>query len=237
MKKNNFIYIFFGIFAVVGIILFISGFFWLSSGLKFKENAMEVSAEIVDIETYRDSDGELQHRPYITYSVNGTTYTDRPLNSYSSDMYIGQELTILCNPDTPERVMTNLSIYLGGGIFLGMGVIFMLVGIIPIICFIIKSARQKKILQTGQVLYATVNNIVWNTSYSVNGRHPFVIYCTYKDDYQDISYRFKSDNLWTDPSPVFPVGSYIEVYVNPKDYSQYHVNAEKMLEAKIVDYT
>lgn len=237
MKKNYFTYILFGIFAVVGIVLFISGFAWFSSGLKFKENAVEVSAEIVDILPYRDSDGERQYRPYITYSFNGTTYSGRPLNSYSSDMYIGQEITILCNPDNPERVMTNLSIYLGGGIFIGMGVIFSLVGIVPIITSVVKSSRRKKILQTGQVLHATVDNIVWNTSYSVNGRHPFVIYCTYKDNYQDISYRFKSNNLWTDPSPVFPVGSYIEVYVNPKDYSQYHVYAEKALETKIVDYT
>lgn len=237
MKKFNFINIFFGIFAIVGIGLFIGGFAWLSKGMEFKQNAVEVTAEIVDIETYRDSDGERQHRPYITYSFNGTTYADRPLNSYSSDMYIGQEITILCNPDEPGRAMTNMSIYLGSGIQLGMGLIFALVGIAPIVTSIVKSARQKKIIQNGQVLQATVDNIVWNTSYSVNGRHPFVIYCTYKDEYRDISYRFKSNNLWSDPSPIFPIGSYIDVYVNPKDYSQYHVNAEKTLDAKIIDYT
>lgn len=237
MKKNSFIYIFFGIFALVGIGLFIGGFAWLSNGIKFKENAQEVIAEITDIETYRDSDGERRHRPYVSYTLAGITYDDRPLNSYSSDMYVGQEITILCNPDEPGRIMTGMSIYLGGGILLGMGVIFTLVGLGPIIGSVIKSSHRKKILQNGKVLYATVDNIVYNTSYSVNGRHPFIIYCTYRDDYKDISYRFKSAPLWTDPNPVFPVGSYIEVYVNPNDYSKYHVNAEKTLDAKIVDYT
>uniref|UniRef100_UPI004057985E hypothetical protein n=1 Tax=Acetatifactor sp. TaxID=1872090 RepID=UPI004057985E len=237
MKKNFFTYIFFGIFALTGIGLLIGGFFWMKSGIDFKNGAVEVVAEISDIESYRDSDGDSHHNVFINYEFNGETYTDMPLNEYNSSMYIGKEITILCRADQPGRTMTGAGIYLGGGIMLGIGFTFALVGIIPIISSLIKGFRSKDLLSNGQILYATVDEIVYNTSYSVNGQHPYVIYCSYKDDYKDITYRFKSNNLWSDPSLVFPIGSTITVHVDPKDYSKHYVNAEKPMSDKIVDYT
>lgn len=237
MKKNGFLFIFFGIFGLVGIGLLIGGISWMKSGLDFKQNAVEVTAEISDIESYRDSDGDTHHNVFINYEFDGETYTDMPLNEYNSNMYIGKEITILCRPDQPGRAMTSTGIYLGGGILLGMGIIFASVGIIPIIVSLVKGSRQKNLLSTGSVLYATVDDIVYNTSYSVNGQHPYVIYCSYKDEYSNITYRFKSNNLWTDPSLIFPVGSTITVHVDPNDYSKHYVNAEKSISERIVDYT
>lgn len=118
-----------------------------------------------------------------------------------------------------------------------MGIIFSLVGFIPLIISAKKNKRQKNLLTNGRVLYATVDEITWNGSMTVNGQNPYLILCSYKDEYQDVIYRFKSNNLWIDPIHVFPVGSTIEVYVDPNDYSNYYVNAEKTIEAKIVDYT
>ena len=60
---------------------------------------------------------------------------------------------------------------------------------------------------------------------------------TYKDDYYDRIYRFKSDNLWTDPSLILQSGDDIKVYVDEKDYSCYHVDIESIFNGKIIDYT
>ncbi len=237
MKKDYFIPIFFGIFALIGGGLLIGGFFWLKSGLDFKQNAVEVTAEISHIETYRDMDDETEHRVLINYEFDGETYTDMPLNQYSSSMFVGKEITILCNPAQPGRVMTTTGIYMAGGILLGLGTIFFTVGIIPVIVTLTKRSRQRKLLTNGQILYATVDEIAFNLSYTVNGRNPYVIYCSYRDDYKDITYRFKSNNLWTDPSDVFPVGSTITVHVDPNNYSRHYVNAEDTISQKIVDYT
>lgn len=237
MKKGNFIIIFFSIFAVIGIGLLLGGGFWIFRGVSFIQSAVEVTAEIVDIETYRDYDGERHHRVYVDYSLNGVTYTDMPLNEYSSDMYVGKEIVLFCNPENPGQTMSNFGIYLGGGILLFIGFVFALVGLIPLILSARKQHRQKKLLTNGQILYATVDDIVLNTHYTVNGQHPYVIYCSYKDEYRDIVYRFKSNNIWTDPGYVFPVGSSIEVRVDPRDYSHYYVNAEQSISQKIVDYT
>lgn len=53
MRKNLFPLIFGGFLSLVGIVLFISSFFWLKSGLTFKKDAVEVTAEISAIESYR----------------------------------------------------------------------------------------------------------------------------------------------------------------------------------------
>ena len=100
-----------------------------------------------------------------------------------------------------------------------------------------KSSKRKKLIDAGHSIYATVDSIDINTSYSVNGRHPFVIYCSYKDEYKDVIYRFKSDNLWTDPSQVIEPGSEIRIYVDGTDFSKYHVDTESLLAGKIIDYT
>ncbi len=52
-----------------------------------------------------------------------------------------------------------------------------------------------------------------------------------------MTYRFRSDNLWTDPGPVLPPGSEIRVYVHPDDYSKYYVDAKSYIEGKIMDFT
>lgn len=91
-------------------------------------------------------------------------------------------------------------------------------------------------LKNGKVLHAVVERIDYDFSYSEYSKNPFVIYCEYRDEYKDITYKFKSDHIWTDPSAIFQPGSYIEVMVDPNDYSNYHVKTE-VIEQKIQDYT
>ena len=96
------------------------------------------------------------------------------------------------------------------------------------ISIIKKKRRRKRAIASGRTLNAKVQKIVLNTGYTVNGKNPYIIYCTYKDDYYDRIYRFKSDNLWTDPSLILQSGDDIKVYVDEKDYSCYHVDIESI---------
>lgn len=237
MKKNKFPILFFSIFGLVGLGLLIGGICWLISSMKFKEIAVEIPGEIVGIETYRDSDGDTHHRVFVDYSYNGIDYDGVQLGFYSSNMYEGKEITLLCDPENPGHIESSSGFAFGAGILLFMGLIFFLVGFIPIIISIKNNAKKKNLLATGQILHATVESIDYNTSYSVNGRHPFILYCTYYDQYKDVTYRFKSENLWTDPEPVLPPGSYVNVLVDASDYSKYHVDVDSAVNGRIVDYT
>lgn len=235
--KNYITNIVLGVFLLAGIGMIVGSIYMLKNFAEFKETAEEVSARIVKIESYYDSDDDLRHRVYVTYTYDDVVYDDITLNFYSSDMFQGKEIALLCNPDFPTDVRGASAHDPAGMILLFMGVIFSLVGGIPQVLSIRNHLRNKRLMQEGKVLHAIVESVDLNTSVTVNGRCPFIIYCNYKDEYKNVLYRFKSDNLWTDPSPVFPPGSYIDVLVDPNDYSKYHVNAEQMIEQRIVDYT
>lgn len=237
MKKNRIVYVVFVIFLIVGIGLLAGAFLFSRYFASFKAGAEEVTGEITRIEEYYDSDRELRHHVYVSYTYDGVDYDDVSINSYNSSMYEGKEIELLCDKKNPEHIMEKSAGNLVVIILAGIGIIFVLVGGIPLLVMTGKKSKNKKILENGQVLHALVDSIEYNTSVAVNGTHPYVIFCSYRDEYKDITYRFKSENIWTDPFLVFQPGSDIEVYVEPGDYSKYYVNAQKMIEQKVVDFT
>ncbi len=100
-----------------------------------------------------------------------------------------------------------------------------------------KVRRKKKILSSGKRLSAIVEQIAVNTRFVMNGRNPYQIYCYYRDEYKDVIYRFKSEDVWINPNVVLQPGDTIDVYVDGEDYSRYHVDAESILDKRIKDYT
>lgn len=237
MKNNKFLKLFYGIFALVGIGMLAGAVVVFLSSQKFMSEAEEVSGVIETIETYRDSDNDVHHRAYVSYTYNGREYDNVRLSFYSSNMYEGKSITLYCDPNDPGRVVAKEGNLFACITLLFMGIIFSCVGIIPTIVLICRNTKHKKIRESGKMLYATVEKIDCNTSYTVNGRHPYVIFCNYRDDYRDITYRFKSENLWSNPEPAITIGSAIKVYVEENNYKNYYVDAESMIQGKIVDYT
>lgn len=224
------------IFMVMGIFFIIGGIFWFKLSYDFKEKAVQIYGEITRIEAYRDSDDEIHHAVYVTYEYEGNLYEEVRLNSYSSSMSKGKRISLYCDPDDPWQVQASRMIYFGPAIFAGMGLIFTIVGMGIFISMTAGNVKAKRLREKGKSIYATVEQITCNTKVSVNGAHPYVIYCTYRDMYKDVTYRFKSEKLWSDPSAVFPVGSTIEVKVDENDYSRHYVNVEGM-NGKVIDYT
>ncbi len=235
--KNKAVSIVFCIFVIVGTLLVGIGIILLLSGGRFRQRAVEVDAVINEIQSYRDSDGDYCHRVYVNYTYGGKEYENIYLSEYSSNMYEGKEITLLVDPDDPAKISTGFVTIFVGAMFAGMGVIFGLIGMIPLIVMKRKNSIKKKIVAAGNFLWGKVEHIDYNTSYSVNGQHPYVVYCTYKDEHKDIVYRFKSENIWTNLEYVLPPGSAVRIYVDKENYSRYYVDIESVLQGKIIDYT
>lgn len=236
-NKGRLVNLIFIIFAVIGGIFMAVGIFQAFASNRFKQKAVEVRAVISSIESYRDSDGDMSHRVYVSYSYGGNRYEDVRLGEYSSSMRKGGEIKLMIDPDDPEKARTGFGMILLPTVFSGMGLIFVCVGLIPLIVMGKRAAATKKLIQAGHYIWATVESIDYNTSYSVNGQHPYVVYCTYRDEYRDVTYRFKSDNIWTNPQSVITCGSEIKIFVDRQNYKNYHVDIEGVLQGRIVDYT
>lgn len=236
-KRNSFMVLFCGIFLVVGAIFSAVGITMALADSGFRERAEEITAEITGISSYRASDGDRRHNVYVTYQYDGRVYEDIELNFYRSGMYEGQEIPLLCNPENPGHVKSPGGMLLLEMVFLLIGILFMGIALVFIAVSRNKARRRKKILSSGKRLSAIVEQIAVNTSYVMNGRNPYQIYCYYRDEYKDVIYRFKSEDLWINPNVVLQPGDTIDVYVEGEDYSRYHVDAESILDKKVKDYT
>ena len=133
MKVGKFINIFCGLFAIIGAVLLISAVMVCISDRKFMASAEEISGVVDTIETYRNSDNETNHRVFVNYTYNGQQYNRARVNFYSSSMYEGKEITLYCDPQHPERVVVHGAGIFGFIILFFMGIIFLCIGILPIV--------------------------------------------------------------------------------------------------------
>lgn len=237
MKNENWVNILFGVFALVGTILLVVCFFVTKSSIAFEKKAINITGTIVDIESYRDSDGDRHYTAYVDYEYEGQEYLDVRLSYYSSSMDVGDVISLKIDPEKPGRVKAkNESLF--ACIMLGvLGIAFSLFGFIPLIKNLRNGNRVKELRERGRYIYGIVERVDINYNYSMNGRHPFVLYCYYEDEYSGTVYKFKSDNIWTDPTPVLPEGSQVRIFIKDNDYSNYHVDVMSSLQNRIVDYT
>ncbi len=239
MKKNNTEKFLFGIFAVVGSILVVVGICVLLVGFKKPENVVTITGEIVDIVRERDHDGDVHYDVYVDYEFDGKEYKEVHLSTYSSSMYEGKEIELFIDPEKPSRPKVPGADLIAGIICAVMGAIFGCIGIIPLVTMGRKSSKTQKLIEQGHYIMGKVERIDLNYNYSVNNRHPYVVYCNYQDDYTGTIYRFKSGNVWSDPGAYYQEGSDIRIYVDGQDYSNYFIDIEgsKQGNQKIVDYT
>ena len=237
MKTNKTEKILFSIFAIIGCLLFLAGIIISYLSVRFHAGAVPLEAQITSIETYRDTDGEQNHQVYVSYTYENQEYQDIALRGYSPDMYEGEDITLFVDPQNPQNAKSGTDLWIDTVIFLGLVIVISLIGWIPILWKRRKNRKKEWLRQNGTVLYGIVERSDWNTSYSVNGRHPFVIYCTYTDNFDGTTYRFKSENLWFDPEAQFPAGTPIKIYAERENYRNYFVDVESGYTEKIVDFT
>ncbi|MBD5545644.1 MAG: hypothetical protein HDR01_15715 [Lachnospiraceae bacterium] len=236
MKKNDMVLpICLSIFAVIGIGLIVASICLFANGLLFRQSAVEITGTIEDITYYYDSDDEIHHQVFVTYAFEGKNYEGVRLNEYDGSMYVGKEIPLLCDPENPRKIETTSGFYWASITLFVMGIVCAGIGIIPLVVLLKKSLQAKRLLAKGYVLYATVEKVTINTSLTVNGQNPYVIYCTWQNEYTGALYRFKSKNLWVEPA--FDTGSEIKVYVDENDYSKYYVDTEQAEYQQIYDYT
>ena len=232
MQKNKSVTITNILFAVIGSIFFSIGAFLVISTVTFKVNAEEVMALITDMIPYEDSDGDTSYEVEVEYEYEGFTFS-AVLDTYSSGMREGEWISILVNKDDPMEIVepgTNLVI---GIVFMALGGIAILVGGVSFI----KEQKHKKKLddlrKNGKRLQARIDQITLNENIAINEEHPYIIWCSYVDEFSGARFEYKSENIWNDVYEVCDVGSVIDVLVKPDDYLDYVVDVDSLIDYSI----
>lgn len=136
-------------------------------------------------------------------------------------VFAGVAIAFLFSSTAEARIMT--------AVFGFIGVLFVVIGS----TFLVVQGRKKriaaKVRAEGRRLDAVVTSVVLNTSYTMNGRHPYMVNCQFTDGMT--IHTFRSKNIWFDPSPAIWPGMDISVYVNPTNYDEYWVDTDTPLAA------
>ena len=131
------------VFCLVGIVFTAIGGLTLKSTRERMETFIPVTAEITDFD--RDD------YPYISYTVDGKTYETR-LGYSSTTMRLGQKIEIAYDPENPyEVIKTGAGGYLLPIIFGGMGILFVLIGIL--VALARRRAKEKEEQDNGFIVY------------------------------------------------------------------------------------
>lgn len=227
----------FKIFLIIGIIMVIVGatiFVWF---INVKNNSIETKAVITDVDRYYSSSGGNRRAAiYIQYFVEGKEY-NTVVHYYVSGMQRDDEITVYCDKNNPKKVYTN-GIIIAPSIISLLGIVFFLVGLIPIVLIGKKKKLRANLIESGRKIYADISEIAVNWTYSANRRHPFNIICQWNDTSSGIVYLFKSNNIWFDPENIIEEQNIkqLPVYIDENDYKKYYVEIDGILD-KVQDLT
>lgn len=227
MKKNQNILeiILFSIFSIVGVFFLIAGIIWYQVASNKEKTFIKTEATITYIGKSSTYGSEQKRMVEVEFQVDGKKY-EAELSEWNHGMKVGNVLEILYNPENPNEIMGN-GYSFGYWIFIGMGTLFVVIGLIPCTIVIFKKQKRKRLLKIGTKVEATIDNIGFKMNYSVNGKHPYILECSFVDS-KGMVYFFKSDSIW------YPIEVLLEhqniktvpVYVDMKNPKKYYVEVE-----------
>ncbi len=227
------------IFSVIGTVFLVAGIAVLISYNTFIDNAVQTEAEITRIESDSYKRNGKTHNDYdvwVEYEADGEIYEEE-LNYYSSGMYEGKKINIYYEPDNPSEIITSQKLF--EAIFMMIGGIFAILGIIFIIINIKASRRRKILMQTGDRLTGTIINVGQNMNVAINRRHPYKAECEVINPFDGEKYLYSSENVTCNISEL--VGREVTVYVDRNNKKKYYVDIFELMdkykeEEKIHDY-
>lgn len=212
------------VFTIVGVVLLIGSIFLWKSAFEFTNNGIKTTGTIVELDV-DNSDGGGAFHPIIVFHTLEDNSAVIFRSSYGSSDFkgdIGNSIDIIYPKDNPKSAVINSTFGLyGSGIFIsGFGALFLLAGIIPLIIMKISKNKGTRLMREGSPITAKISEVIINDSINVNGNNPFQIIADKHDKATNSITRYKSKNIFFDPSPYLTEEN-VTVYIdknNPKKY-------------------
>lgn len=225
IENNKVEKVVFGVFLGFGVLFFALGILISALiGKKDKNDYVQITAVVSDIERFQD-----RHSVYIDYEYEGQQFRHVGYNMYTSSMRVGKEIKVLVSKyDPTDFYIGNFSL-----IFLlafgGFGVLFGLIGGIPLAIIQKKANHKKKLKAIGQALWGTIEEVNVDYHVQINGTHPKFFVVKYEDDgIVTATSHYKSDRVFINGAGEEFIGRNIKIFVNPQDRSDYVVDLESV---------
>ena len=220
MKNKKFLILFCVIF--IGVAFLVGGIIFHKQTVEFKNNGVKITAEIVSIQKEPDTD------VLVKYTVGNTTYTN-DINTYSSFMYVGQEIEIYYLPNNPNKIAYLKSLKVVPIVCFGISGLVLGITLIVYLVKIIKNFKLIYYKKNGNEVLATLIGIDVNKLTSVLGKHPAII--TLKDNFGNI-YTAK---VLCRSEKDFAIRSTATVYVDRYNLEKYAVDVKTLITTETLE--
>lgn len=228
--RQNFLTVFFGIFALVGAIMGIVFCSVMFSLYYLRADGIRTEGEVVEM-TYSDKGGGSPTVSFVTES--GESVTQNPgMYTNPPEYAVGDPVTLWYDPENPKDMV------IGGAdtwvVPLITGIFFLVFGGIGFGGLFNQFFTQKRrtwLWQHGSPIDVPFTEVRYNTSLKVNGASPFLIVGQWHDKSTNKVYTYESDNLWFDPSPFVAEGRLLRVMIDPANPARYVMDTSFLPEA------
>lgn len=218
------------IFTVVGLCFLIAGITVCIGNISFSNNSEQTDAVISRIETEQykiSNDRRIRHDVWVKYEIEGEKFEEL-LGYYDSRMRVGDVIAIHYDPNDPSKIRSVPGSKIILFVFVPLGSVFAILGIVFILINASSALRRNKIFQTGEKLTGVITKVKINNYVTINNRHPFKAECEVTDPYSGETVIYTSENITEDISGL--IGMEVAVYVDSDNKKNYYVDVLELLD-------
>jgi len=209
-------------FVVVGVVLIAAA----TAVMRHTRNFLAHSIAVPGVVIANDWSGRDVYFPRVRFETQeGRQIIFRSNAGSRPPAYaVNEKVTVYYDPADPghPRVSGLFSTWGGALISGGLGIVFCLVGGLPLLFSGRAARREQQLRSTGMRIQTDFDRVECNPNVRVNGRNPWRIVSRGVNPATSQPICFKSARIWFDPTPYIP-GKTIEVIVDPHDYTRYVV--------------
>lgn len=214
------------IFSFAGVAVLALGIFLTIKNIVFLSNATTTEGTIVGFSKTKINSKTI-YSPVIRFtSMTGNQIECASSTSSSIPSYnVGEKIEILYNVKSPHEVKVNdFSSKWGAiSILILIGTVFSILGIKNIISEKKKIKELNHLKKFGKEINTDFQQVIYNTSRSINGKHPYQIVSQWLETSTNKIHEFTSDYIWYDPT-LYIKSDKIKVIVNSQDFNKYFVD-------------
>ena len=214
------------IFFLIGVGMLIGGIFAYRSNQQFLQSSLKSTGTVTGLDLKHSSDSSSYH-PVVQFRTlkNQVINFTSSVGSNPASYQVGETVEVNYDPTNPNSAKINdfSSNWLTVLILSVMGTVFSFLGLILPVNTIRLSRKKKWLLANGKRISSEFQKIETNTSFEVNGRHPYMIVSQWYDLETQTIHIFESENIWYNPEK-FVNNKTIDVLVDSKNYKRYYMD-------------
>lgn len=220
------------IFTLIGIALLIGAVLSFNSTNTFVSKAQLTEGTVTELlpRVSKDSDSgstSVTYAPVVEFVTDaGQTITYISSSSSNPPSYQpGETMSIYYLPNSPQTAKIDgfADMWLATTIFAILGVVFFLVGFVPVLYAKINANKASFLRERGIAIETNYQGVERNTALVMNGKSPYQIISHWQNPDTTQLHIFKSHNIWFDPSDYITQDK-ITVYVAPDNYKKYYLD-------------